>query len=494
VTAEVGDTLAWLAMTSEASAFNQLTVVTVNDRSGNRQIAGVQVRRDVTPPTVLTFTAPVQTRSEPAVVQWNAVDDGAGVRNYDLSVLIDGITRTQVLTQSTATSYAAGVLPSTHFYEWQLVAWDHVNNAVTRTATTAGVQATKTYYFGASRVAVREAGVLSYLHSDQLSSVSASTDASGKVVGRQLFEPFGAVRATFGEVDGSWGWATHRKTEDTGLTFMRARWYAPGVGRFVSPDSVVPDAAEPQIWNRYSYVLNNPLKYSDPSGHCPKPPPGYANVICVAGFIPTKVSEAPFKNFSGDDRDFSSNSNPEGKTGSSRFWVWIDADTGSIIPYTDSKGYTHKNGVVHDTYDADTGEVYSQDESWNTIQTTKNKDGSITLYYHVLCAHRSPLCEMGPDGTITFHPNASGSYDTSVDIDAFPNVEAYHWQKGGLVNPFLFRIQAFSKEDRDRGSANGWTSLNMSPPFKWLLGGVKWSQKPPGETYGFDSHRALVQK
>ena len=150
------------------------------------RVAGVQVLRDVTAPTVLGFSAPIKTYGEPAVVQWNAMDDRAGVRGYDLFVLVDGITRTQVLTQSTATSYDAGVLPNTHFYEWQLVAWDHVNNAVTRTAMTAGVQATKTYYFGASRVAVREAGVLSYLHSDQLSSVSASTDASGKVVGRQL--------------------------------------------------------------------------------------------------------------------------------------------------------------------------------------------------------------------------------------------------------------------------------------------------------------------
>jgi len=216
---------------------------------------------------VLGFSAPIKTYGEPAVVRWNAVDDGAGVRGFDLSVLIDGITRTQVLTQSTATSYMAGVLPSHHFYEWQLVAWDHVNNAVTRTVTMAGVQATKTYYSGASRVAVRENGVLSYLHSDQLSSVSASTDASGRVVGRQLFEPFGAVRATFGEVNGSWGWATHRKTEDTGLTFMRARWYAPGVARFVSPDSVVPGAENPQAFNRYSYSRNSPLSRVDPTGH-----------------------------------------------------------------------------------------------------------------------------------------------------------------------------------------------------------------------------------
>jgi len=70
-------------------------------------------------------------------------------------------------------------------------------------------------------------------------------------------------------VNGSWGWATHRKTEDTGLTFMRARWYAPGVGRFVSPDSVVPGAENPQAFNRYTYALNRPLTLADPTGHFP---------------------------------------------------------------------------------------------------------------------------------------------------------------------------------------------------------------------------------
>ena len=40
-----------------------------------------------------------------------------------------------------------------------------------------------------------------------------------------------------------------------------------GIGRFISPDTVVPNPANPQSLNRYSYVLNNPLKYTDPSGH-----------------------------------------------------------------------------------------------------------------------------------------------------------------------------------------------------------------------------------
>jgi len=49
-----------------------------------------------------------------------------------------------------------------------------------------------------------------------------------------------------------------------------ARYYDPGLGRFISADSIAPGFANPQNRNRYSYVLNNPLKYTDPTGHCGK--------------------------------------------------------------------------------------------------------------------------------------------------------------------------------------------------------------------------------
>jgi hypothetical protein len=47
-----------------------------------------------------------------------------------------------------------------------------------------------------------------------------------------------------------------------------ARWYDPQIGRFISPDIIIPNPANPQSFNRYAYVKNNPVKYSDPSGHC----------------------------------------------------------------------------------------------------------------------------------------------------------------------------------------------------------------------------------
>lgn len=53
-----------------------------------------------------------------------------------------------------------------------------------------------------------------------------------------------------------------------GLMYYGARYYDAQLGRFISADTIVPSAANPQNLNRYSYVLNNPLRYRDPSGHC----------------------------------------------------------------------------------------------------------------------------------------------------------------------------------------------------------------------------------
>jgi RHS repeat-associated protein len=56
-------------------------------------------------------------------------------------------------------------------------------------------------------------------------------------------------------------------TYDLGLIYMNARTYLPEVGRFISPDTLVPNPGNSQSHNRYSYVLNSPVNYTDPSGH-----------------------------------------------------------------------------------------------------------------------------------------------------------------------------------------------------------------------------------
>jgi RHS repeat-associated protein len=63
------------------------------------------------------------------------------------------------------------------------------------------------------------------------------------------------------------------KIETIKLLDYRARYYDPALGRFISPDTIVPDSANPQSRNRFSYVYNNPLRYNDPTGHVVNAPP-----------------------------------------------------------------------------------------------------------------------------------------------------------------------------------------------------------------------------
>ena len=60
---------------------------------------------------------------------------------------------------------------------------------------------------------------------------------------------------------------TGQRLDSTGLYYYNARYYDPGIGKFISPDSIIPNYFNPQFLNRYSYCLNNPLKYTDSTGH-----------------------------------------------------------------------------------------------------------------------------------------------------------------------------------------------------------------------------------
>jgi RHS repeat-associated protein len=66
----------------------------------------------------------------------------------------------------------------------------------------------------------------------------------------------------------AWFYFTGQRTDDeSGLMYYGARYYDPDIGRFITPDSVIPGFDNPQAFNRYSYALNNPVNRIDPSGH-----------------------------------------------------------------------------------------------------------------------------------------------------------------------------------------------------------------------------------
>ena len=110
-----------------------------------------------------------------------------------------------------------------------------------------------------------------YSHSDHLGSTSIVTDESGSVVEEIGYLPFGATLFR-NEYNGStWG-SAYRFTgqefdEEYHLYNYNARLYDPIMSRFITPDTIISQPFNPQSLNRYSYALNNPLRYTDPSGH-----------------------------------------------------------------------------------------------------------------------------------------------------------------------------------------------------------------------------------
>lgn len=124
---------------------------------------------------------------------------------------------------------------------------------------------TNTYLYGAGRLAQQTLTSTSYFLGDGLGSVRQLADASGEVTLVKSYQPYGSVLSTSGSGSSSYGF-TGEWTDNTGLVYLRARYYAPGVGRFISRDIWAGDYNRPLTLNAWLYVLGNPINLVDPSG------------------------------------------------------------------------------------------------------------------------------------------------------------------------------------------------------------------------------------
>jgi RHS repeat-associated protein len=124
----------------------------------------------------------------------------------------------------------------------------------------------KYYYAGATRVAMRNNN-LYYLLGDHLGSQAITTNSSGVRTAEIRYFPWGTTRYIYGTTPTTYQFTGQRVETSLGLLFYNARWYDSSLGRFIQADSIVPGAGNPQAYDRYAYTLNNPLRYTDPSGH-----------------------------------------------------------------------------------------------------------------------------------------------------------------------------------------------------------------------------------
>jgi len=123
----------------------------------------------------------------------------------------------------------------------------------------------KTKYIYLHKHVIAEVGSTGtqYLHTDALGSPVARTSASGALISRTRYEPYGRTASGAGPTIGFTG---HFNDIDTGLTYMQQRYYDPVAGRMLSVDPVTTDANSGGSFNRYAYSNNNPYKYVDPDG------------------------------------------------------------------------------------------------------------------------------------------------------------------------------------------------------------------------------------
>lgn len=124
-----------------------------------------------------------------------------------------------------------------------------------------------TYFMANDEVVAKKNpdGSKTYYHGDHLGSNVVLTNQGGSIVDKTTYEPYGEVKDSGNQ--SKFQYTGQEKDLETGLNYYDARYYDSHIQRFTQPDTLLPNIYEPQQLNRYTYANNNPLKYTDPTGH-----------------------------------------------------------------------------------------------------------------------------------------------------------------------------------------------------------------------------------
>jgi len=155
-------------------------------------------------------------------------------------------------------------------------------------------------YRGSQMLAAEVPGNTLHFHLDHLGTPRVITGNGGARIAAHTYYPFGRELTSAAQDNEAKKFTGHER-DAVNLDYMHARSYLPWTGRFLSVDPLINRrvVAMPQGWNRYSYALNNPMRFTDPTGldptcHKVKDKDGKEQVICAETIdVKGKVPKTP---------------------------------------------------------------------------------------------------------------------------------------------------------------------------------------------------------
>ena len=189
----------------------------------------------------------------------NLLNDGQNTYAYDSANRLSSVSSGQ----STVSSYQYSGLGDR-------LSQDGVNYTLDLNAELTQVlsDGTNTYTYGLGRISQTNTNT-EYFLGDALGSVRQLVNNAGEVTLTKSYDPYGNVVSSTGSGSSAYAY-TGEQQDASGLTYLRARYYNPLDGRFISRDTWDGNYNSPQSLNRWNYVGGNPVNLTDPSGRFPE--------------------------------------------------------------------------------------------------------------------------------------------------------------------------------------------------------------------------------
>jgi RHS repeat-associated protein len=231
------------------------------------------------------------------------------------------------------------------------------------------------------------------------------------------------------------------RDQESGLDYFGARYYGSALGRFTSPDPLRASGnpKNPQSWNRYSYVFNNPLALIDPKGQCTAPAVGKGQVgVCVDLYV-----AAPTINGLGKGDNRGPAPNESSATYRTEVQLAIDPKNGTVKVVKNDAGESKASIVRIPGSPAELDISHKGSSITNVSNVSTDKDGD--THFHMSNVGLNGLSSLpgAPKDTIKTDLNFVATPDGKVGLDpggmrtAYPSLEIYRYDSGGNPTTIL---------------------------------------------------------